>query len=323
LRTSGKLATLAAVSGDQTVYLWHSASGQLLETLQSHSNHIYSVDFSPDGETVASGGADEHVYLWDVRAGGRGGGGLLVSASCDQTLRVWDVRTGQMLRILHGHTDHVRSCAVSPDGHLLASGGLDRTVRLWDMDSGRVLHTLGGHTNSIKALAFSPNSRFLASGGHDQMVRVWDLQRGDALYTLSSQTIFSVAFHPGGSLLAVGTANHAVQLWDIAPANQRVPAERKLLNTLRGHTDLVECVRFSADGHWLASCGADETVRLWDVATVTCLQSLRADGPYTGMDITGVAGISVAQKTALKSLGVVDAAIAEQQGKGVAEGQQR
>ena len=53
---------------------------------------------------------------------------------------------------------------------------------------------------------------------------------------------------------------------------------------------------------------ADETVRLWDVATGTCLQILRADGSYQGMNIAGVTGISEAQKAALKTLGAVDEA---------------
>jgi WD40 repeat protein len=81
-----------------------------------------------------------------------------------------------------------------------------------------------------------------------------------------------------------------------------------LLATLRGHTDLIECVRFSRDGVWLASGSADETIRLWDVATGECLSTLRADGPYAGMNISGVTGISPAQKAALKALGAVEIA---------------
>ena len=52
---------------------------------------------------------------------------------------------------------------------------------------------------------------------------------------------------------------------------------------------------------------ADETIKLWDVATCTCLRTLRAEGPYAGMNITGMTGISPAQTAALKALGAVEA----------------
>jgi WD40 repeat protein/DNA-binding SARP family transcriptional activator len=316
---------VASGGADCCIYLWDLRStGQLVRTFQGHTRSIYGVAFSLDGKTLASTGRESSIRLWDIQSGRTirmlsghtddvesiqfsADGQLLVSASRDRTVRVWDVRTGQPLHTLHGHTDHVRACALSADGHLLASGSLDRTVRVWDLriEGGQLRHTLYGHTNSVKSVAFSQDGRFVASGGHDQVIRVWDAQHGQALYTLPSQTIFSVAFHPDGELLAIGTANHNVQIWDVAPEDQRVPSERKLLRTLRGHTDLVECVRFSPNGRWLASGSADETIRLWDVATGACLCTLRADGPYAGMNIAGVTGITAAQKAALKALGAV------------------
>ena len=148
----------------------------------------------------------------------------------------------------------------------------------------------------------------MASSGFDQTVRLWDVQRGQAHYSLPAQTaaIFSLAFHPNGELLAVGSEDHTIQLWHIGPVSESMSGVPRLLRTLRGHTDVVEAVRFGPDGRWLASSSGDETIRLWDVATGPGLSTLRADGPYAGMNITGVTGISTAQTTALKALGAVD-----------------
>lgn len=113
--SDGKI--LASASGDNTVRLWNPATGQLLNTLSGHLTTfiagvevgaVLSVSFSPDGNTLASGGADN-------------------------TIRLWNPTTGQLLSTLRGHTDWVYSVTFSPDGNTLASGGGDNTVRLWKL----------------------------------------------------------------------------------------------------------------------------------------------------------------------------------------------
>jgi WD40 repeat protein len=79
-----------------------------------------------------------------------------------------------------------------------------------------------------------------------------------------------------------------------------------ICSTWQGHTHTVEALRFSADGQLLVSASQDETIRLWDVTTGNCLQTLRTPGPYAGMNITGITGISAAQKAALRALGAVE-----------------
>ena len=63
---------------------------------------------------------------------------------------------------------------------------------------------------------------------------------------------------------------------------------------------------FSSDGQILASCGYDQTVRLWEVQTGECLKTLRPDRPYERMNITAVTGLTEAQIATLKALGAVE-----------------
>ncbi|WP_416676948.1 hypothetical protein [Egbenema bharatensis] len=51
---------------------------------------------------------------------------------------------------------------------------------------------------------------------------------------------------------------------------------------------------------------ADETIKLWDVQSGKCLNTLRADRPYEGMNIAGVTGLTDVQKNTLKALGAID-----------------
>jgi len=70
---------------------------------------------------------------------------------------------------------------------------------------------------------------------------------------------------------------------------------------LEGHTETVYDVAFSPDGSAIFSCGYDGTIKVWDVQTGVCVNTLRLDDPYAGMNISGATDITEAQREALKA----------------------
>ncbi|HAA30813.1 MAG TPA: hypothetical protein DCE56_27835, partial [Cyanobacteria bacterium UBA8553] len=74
---------------------------------------------------------------------------------------------------------------------------------------------------------------------------------------------------------------------------------------LQGHTNWVFSLTFRPDSNILASGSWDGTIKLWDVLTGECLTTLR-DRPYEGMNITGITGLTEAEKATLKALGAVE-----------------
>jgi WD40 repeat protein/energy-coupling factor transporter ATP-binding protein EcfA2 len=247
-------------------------------TLAGHTDAVYSLAFSPDGRTLATGSVDNTVRLWDVTTGASRltitghtkvvfslafspDGRTLATGSVDNTVRLWDVTTGTSRRTLTGHTDAVWSVAFSPDGNTLATGGHDRTVRLWNVATGSSSRTLTGHTGMVRSLAFSPDGGTLASGSVDRTVRLWDVATGSSSRTLTGHTdaVNAMAFSPGGDTLATSSRDNTMRLWDVATGTSR--------RALTGHTDPVNAMAFSPGGETLATGGQDNTVRLWDVAT--------------------------------------------------------
>jgi WD40 repeat protein len=83
------------------------------QPLTGHSSLVKTIAFSPAGSTLASGGFDSMIMLWDVT-------------------------TGQPIgQPIAGHTGGIYSMAFRPNSNTLASGSIDNRIILWDLNSER------------------------------------------------------------------------------------------------------------------------------------------------------------------------------------------
>ncbi|MEH2148452.1 NB-ARC domain-containing protein [Nostoc sp.] len=240
-----------------------------------------SIDFSPDGQTIAVGDSSGNIYLWNIITAqllatfeGHTGwlwfitfspdGTTLASGSTDSSVRLWDVQTGQCLHVLTEHTGCVWSVSFSPDGQTIASAGEDKTVRLWNLQ-GHCLHVLQGHTQSVYSVHFSPDQQTLVSASHDTNLRLWNVHDGTCLSVLQGHTseVQCVRYSPDGQQIASGSRDGSIRLWSgYLSGNRPLKPNFKVLH---GHTDWVWDIRFSPDGRWLVSASRDTTLRLWNV----------------------------------------------------------
>ena len=135
------------------------------------------------------------------------------------------------------------------------------------------------------------------------MVRVWEAESGHLVAALAghSGAVWGVALSADGRLVASGGADGAGRLWEATSG--------QLIATLEGHTGVVLDVALSGDGQLAASGGDDGAVRLWDGASGACLRTLRSDRHYQRLNITGLTGVTEAQRAALLALGAIEAPV--------------
>lgn len=311
-------------SPDQLIKVWDVSEGKCLKIFRGHTDMIRSITYSPDGQTLASGGSDRTVKLWNISDGSclrtlKGhtnwimsvkfspDGQTLASGSMDQTVRLWDVRTGETLKVLQAPKCIAFSVDYSPDGQILASsGGANYTARLWNVKTGECLKVLQEHSDWVWPVAFSPDGHIIATGSLDQTIRLWDVRSGECLGILQGHESWVVylAYSLDGRILASSSLDATVRIWDVR--------EGRCLRVLQGHTRWVLSVTFTRGemfsrslGQVLASASDDQTIRFWDIETGECLKILKNERPYEGMNITGVLGITEAQKSVLKALGAI------------------
>lgn len=152
---------LAVGASDNSIYLLKLPDLQLIHTIRNaHENSVFSLQYSPDGRFLVSGGRDAHLKVWDIWEG------------------------FQEIHSQPAHWFTINAIAYHPNGQWLATGSRDKTIKIWDAESFELLKVIEtvrdkGHVNSVNSLRWSSYQNYLLSASDDRTIGIWDFS-GDS-----------------------------------------------------------------------------------------------------------------------------------------------
>jgi WD40 repeat protein/serine/threonine protein kinase len=234
-------------------------------TLRGHDGPVLGAVFAPNGQHLASCGADG-------------------------TLRIWNVASGTLKATIPAHKSLANAVAWSSDGLLLATVGDDAHVRVWDAGtfklraqypraSGQTLSqnrprdrytAIPPRTSLISdsqlgakllTVAFSVDGQSIAAAGEEGVIRLWDVATGEVIRTIKghTDTINYIAFATDGNRIASGSVDRTARVWQLDSPSEPIAV-------LEPDAPVVS-VAFSPDGATLAT--ADSQITLWDLPSRT------------------------------------------------------
>jgi WD40 repeat protein len=229
----------------------------------AHLDLVQSLDFSPAGDLLASGGYRE-VKLWR---------------------RAQNVKAGEWA----GLEGAPRSLAISGDGKLAAMGDETGKIKLYDVTNGQNTKTFAGHTGPVTGLKFTTDNARLVSGSHDKTVRVWNVADGAIAGQVEvAAPINAIALVAEGKQIATGGADNIIRLWDYAAvtATEKPAEPLKPVKEIPGHGGPVTALAIlAANGAELVSGSQDGTVRVWNVMAGNAVRQMNHGGPVEAIAV--------------------------------------
>ncbi|WOL10038.1 hypothetical protein Cni_G18792 [Canna indica] len=220
------------------------------QDIKAHDGEIWTMKFSPDGQYLASGGADGIVRVWHVMESERSEISIpdddpsCIYFSVDHDAELTLLHVDKLKRSkssgnrkftdctcivippnvfqlsekpiheFHGHDADILDLSWSSDMHLLSSSK-DKTVRLWRVGSDSCLRVFS-HTNYVTCIQYNPiNEKYFVSGSIDGKVRTWDILKCQVVDWVDIREIITaICYRPNGKGVVVGTLTGNCRFYD-------------------------------------------------------------------------------------------------------------
>ncbi len=279
---------LVTVCGRE-ISIWDPAAGQPVRSFGGPLHYLYAALWSPNGEQLATTGADPDVKIWDAATGRELSAipaqresalswqpdGRLAVHYPDGKIKVWDVATKQVVQTIETHTPSTSGVFWNRDRQRVALACGDLSIQIRDLAAVEEAVVFRTEPSEVLRIAWTRDGQLLAAAGKG--VRIWEADSGRKIHRLPvpDASVFSLAWSPDGQRLCTASTKRmdaTLKVWDTVAAKE--------LHTWNGHMVPALAVAWSPDGQRLASGSADSTVKLWDAQSWKEIRKLEGHTGY-------------------------------------------
>ncbi|MCU1264674.1 MAG: hypothetical protein JWM21_992 [Acidobacteria bacterium] len=272
---------------------WQAGAPKIIQKL-SEGGEISTAAFSPNGEYILTAGGEGKVHVWtwkgdapeekaqlDIALALAGNASATQPSTVPATPEPSPTPSSAATPGVPAASAtpgrifiYKAAFSPDPDGNYIIVASKTRKVLVWqwrDEKNNQVKLKLSGHTSGVYDAAFSNDGAYAVTGSDDSTAIVWDLKKPDVpkvKFNLGTNRIRGVAFSPDGNFVATASYDRLARLWEwqqfdaVLRAAQK-PEERSQPMILSGHSGLVICVAYSADGQFVVTGSDDGTARVW------------------------------------------------------------
>ncbi|CAM8976690.1 unnamed protein product [Rhodiola kirilowii] len=255
---------------------------ETVQILTAHSNEVWFVQFSNNGEFLASSSSDCSAMIWKVLENGESkllhvlkshekpvsflawspDDTKLLTCGNGEVLKLWDVETGTCLHTFGGNGFVVSSCAWFPDSKRFVSGSSDpeKGICMWDCDGNELKAWRGARMPKVLDLAVTPNGGNLISVFSDKEIRILNLESNTEKIISEEHSITSLSVSADSKFLIVNLNSQEIHMWDVG-------GEWKKPLRYTSHKQLKYVIRSCFGGFnckFVASGSEDSKVYIWN-----------------------------------------------------------
>jgi len=221
---------------------------------EAHEGDVNAVKWSPHGLTLATGGSDRRVKIWDI------------------SKNICELKSA-----LSGSNGAISSLDYEAGASLILAASTDFASRVWSIDDGRLRHTLTGHSNKVLAAKFmSGDANKVVTASYDRTVKVWDLRSKACVLTKFPGSSCNDVVCTDENNVVSGHFDKKIRFWDIRSGTEPI-----------GDLEFggkVTSVDVSRNGTWLLACCRDDTLRLVDARTCQLVRTYTTEGFQVAAD---------------------------------------
>ncbi len=205
---------------------------------------------------------------------------LLVLNKGTSSISLTDFYTQKLLAAIDSNNGMCNSAYLSGNGEKIASTTWENCIRIWDVLAPDRITEISAENCFFDSICLSYDGAYCASAKPgDSSIFIWETATGNCICTIPTNfPINALCFVSQSLTLALVTSNHTIVLIDTNSGS--------CIGKFRGHKDTITGICFSPDNDTIISSSRDDSIKIWDIQTGKCLQTIVSSNPLESIHCT-------------------------------------